>query len=121
MNENKVPGSLDRVLLSIDLDGYKEGRRSKQKAPDDGSPNVATSLLRSGLHAPVIDIDIPVTLVPSSTPGHSHLYIDKAMDFSSLCHLLRAMAAAGVVEVGFAEASIAKGYSAVRLPWVKKP
>ena len=34
------------------------------------------ALTQKQLHTFVVDIDLPATLVPSSTPGHSHLYID---------------------------------------------
>jgi hypothetical protein len=35
--------------------------------------------------------------------------------------LLNALANAGVIERGYASASIERGFSCVRLPWVKKP
>lgn len=40
-------------------------------------PNCVGSLLAYGkLHAPTLDVDFPCELVPSSTPGHFHRYID---------------------------------------------
>jgi hypothetical protein len=72
------------------------------------------------LHKPVLDIDMPAKLIPSSTPGHFHLYIDHAMPWGRYAELLRALAAAGLIQEGFAESSIQRGYSVVRLPWIKK-
>lgn len=71
-------------------------------------------------HFPVIDIDIPARLIPSSTPGHSHLYIDHPVPESMYWPLLHALADAGIVEQGYVDASEARGYTSVRLPWVRK-
>lgn len=74
----------------------------------------------TGLHKPVLDIDFPAQLIPSTTPGHFHLYLDKEITWEKYRALLRALADAGVIEQGYCDASIARGYSAVRLPWVPK-
>lgn len=73
-----------------------------------------------GFHAPVIDLDFGAQLIPSSTPGKYHLYLDVMMSERRYMRLLRALAKAGVIEEGYYEASKARGYSAVRLPWVRK-
>lgn len=73
-----------------------------------------------GMHRPVIDIDLPVKVVPSSTPGHHHLFIDAPMEWATYLNLLDAMAAAGIVEPGYVTATRERGYSTVRLPWVRK-
>ncbi|GGN40254.1 hypothetical protein FHR83_007076 [Actinoplanes campanulatus] len=72
------------------------------------------------LHKPVLDIDLPVQVIPSSTEGHNHLIIDKPMTWEKYQRLLDALADCGVIESGYRNASIARGYTAVRLPWVKK-
>jgi hypothetical protein len=83
--------------------------------------NVVTSKIkRSVKHTIMLDLDVPATLVPSSTPGHSHLYIDTPMDWAKYVRLLDALRDAGVIEYGYAEASKARGYTALRLPWVRK-
>lgn len=74
----------------------------------------------SGLHGPVLDIDMPCALVPSTTPGHYHLIIERAMTWRQYKRLLRAMTRAGILEKGFTRMSIRHGYSSVRVPWVKK-
>lgn len=71
-------------------------------------------------HKLVIDLDVPATLVPSTTPGHSHLYIDHPMTWRTYLDVLRALARAGIVEEGYVGASEARGYTAVRLPWIRK-
>lgn len=71
-------------------------------------------------HKVVIDLDMPAQLIPSSTPGHFHLLIDAAMPWSAYLDLLRAMMRCGLLEPGYVSASEERGYTAVRLPWVRK-
>lgn len=75
---------------------------------------------RKGYHRPVLDLDVPAFLVPSSTPGHSHLYIDRLLNWDAYRQLLTALGRAGIIEDGYVGASIARGHTAVRLPWVPK-
>lgn len=76
----------------------------------------------TSLHYPVIDIDIPAALIPSSTPGHSHLYFAPkgGISHEKLVKLLRVMTECGIVEDGYTDAVQDQGCSFVRLPWVKK-
>lgn len=73
-----------------------------------------------GLHRPVLDIDIPATIIPSSTPGHGHLYINRTLTWGQYEKLLTVLAEVGIIEQGYADASIDRKHTAVRLPWVKK-
>jgi hypothetical protein len=75
---------------------------------------------RPGIHKFMIDVDLPVVLVPSTTPGHAHLYIDVDIEWPRYVELLRALALAGVIEMGYARASIHRGYTSLRPPWVPK-
>jgi hypothetical protein len=74
----------------------------------------------AGLHAPVLDIDFGAQLVPSSTPGHFHLYFEKAMTWGNYCGLLKALGDVGILEAGYVKASLRRGYSSVRKPGVYK-
>ena len=73
-------------------------------------------------HTFMVDIDHPCYLVPSTTEGHYHLYIDVpgGVGQEAFFGLLRAMVAAGIVEPGYAEASIEQGHTSLRPPWRKK-
>lgn len=75
---------------------------------------------RPGIHKFMIDVDLPVVVMPSSTPGHWHLYIDVDIEWERYVALLRALAEAGVIEVGYARASIKRGYTSLRPPWIAK-
>lgn len=71
-------------------------------------------------HKPLLDIDVPCKLVASTTPGHYHLYINYELDWPQYVHLLYVLADVGIIEEGYMQASVKRGYSAVRLPWIKK-
>ena len=99
----------------------------------DGSPevvplseaNIVSSRIKEGCsnagqHTVAIDVDIPAWLVPSSTPGHSHLYIDAPMSWPVYVRLLDALEAAGVIESGYNRAAQERGFTALRPPWIKK-
>ena len=82
--------------------------------------NLISSLCQTGKHAPVLDIDFPATLVPSSTEGHFHLYLDKEITWDKYVVLLKALQEAGICEEGFVRQSIRRGMSFLRRPEVKK-
>lgn len=76
--------------------------------------------VQDGWHTVMLDIDQPVRLVPSTTPGHWHLYIDVAMPWWRYRYLLKALKIAGIIEDGYYRASVKRGFTSLRLPWVKK-
>lgn len=80
----------------------------------------ADPMVLDEIHMPVIDIDHPCRLVPSSTEGHFHLYVDVPMTKREMLRLLDALVVAGVVEEGFAEGAHHRGMAMVRKPGVKK-
>lgn len=98
-----VPNDLEGTLDVFDLE-FTDGTR-----PSDYN-----------IHRPILDIDFGAALIPSSTEGHFHLYLDKPMTWKNYKRLLNVMAEVGVIEPGYAQASIERGYSSTRLPWVKK-
>jgi hypothetical protein len=75
------------------------------------------------LHHIVIDVDMPVHVVESTTPGHHHLYVELPQPVSTERYFkwLEACAEIGLVEPGYVAAFQARGFSCVRLPWVQKP
>ncbi len=73
------------------------------------------------MHAPVLDIDFPAALIPSSTPGHFHLYLDKPMTWTQYERILKALALGDVIEQGYREASRARKATFVRDPEIVKP
>lgn len=91
--------------------------------PSGVDPELVSSELHTDLwpmHAPVLDLDFPAYLVPSSTPGHSHLYLERPMSEDQYFALLTALGEAGILEKGYVNACIARGFSVVRTPWTTK-
>lgn len=84
------------------------------------SSKLDDKLFGTAMHAPCIDLDIPAALVPSSTPGHFHLYIDKVMPWRKYKRLLKAMVKAGLVEEGYYKVSCRRKETHLRVPWVRK-
>jgi hypothetical protein len=82
----------------------------------DSPINLIGSEVVQGWHAPVIDMDFPVHVMPSRQPGHSHLYIDKLVSWDDYKKLLKLMADIGLVEQGYADSAMNSGQSFVRLP-----
>lgn len=127
--ESPMPGQVLRRFAT-----EKEAAKSSEEGDsyDSQLPENPTTFLHeadiitseiegSDKHKVILDIDFGAQLIPSSTPGHFHLYLDKEVEWSKFKTLLSALAKAGIVEHGYADASINRGYSAVRLPWVEKP
>lgn len=71
-------------------------------------------------HMILVDLDVEAALVPSSTPGHHHLYIDAEVRWEDYLAMLRAMQKCGVVEKGYVDATEARGEAYLRLPWIRK-
>lgn len=74
----------------------------------------------SAKHKILLDVDMPVVVIPSSTPGHHHLYIDKELSWPQYRVLLEALGKAGVVEEGYLRAAIHQKFTTLRTPWTKK-
>lgn len=72
------------------------------------------------VHKVVIDLDHDAKLIPSSTPGHHHLFIDRPMRWDQYVRLLCVLAEVGIVEPGYVSACIKRGHTSVRLPDVKR-
>jgi hypothetical protein len=123
------PPVADTVLQTVaNLDSY-DIESGRYDTDDVDQAQVITSLVTRDVgrpydashHKVVLDIDLPAKLIPSSTEGHFHLYIDKEISWGAYVTLLQALAGAGILEQGYVNASLERGLTAVRLPWVRKP
>ena len=128
--EAPLPGQVMHTVAN--LDSY-EAIDSRFITEDIEVAQVTTSLIagqpaaidsdEEGLikHKIVLDIDMPAQLIPSSTPGHFHLYVDHEITWHDYQALLHVMGDVGLLEPGYVGASLARGHTALRLPWIKKP
>lgn len=123
MDVKDVLGSLTCFVVT-DWGGSSSGEMSTvdRHTGNLRDAHVASSLVRdTKLHKVVIDVDHEAVLVPSSTPGHHHLYVDiPPVRWDDYVSFLQAAAKIGLVEQGYVDASIERGHTDVRLPWVQK-
>lgn len=124
---NPLPGNITRQIkvwgTSSEDPDLSEARPIVPVADSD----VVTSEVQGwmpktpkGTHKPVLDLDFPAKLIDSSTPGHHHLLIDKELTWHQYVKLLDVMQEVGLLEPGYVSASKERGFTCVRLPWVKK-
>ncbi len=71
-------------------------------------------------HMPVLDIDIPAQLIPSTTEGHHHLYLDVVIPWDKYERLLLSLEECGIIEEGYSDASRRRKQTFVRKPGVRK-
>ena len=121
----RIDGQPARAVAIADLSTYDAASRIAGPADRISEINLVSSKSAADedvdVHYPVIDLDIPAALVPSSTEGHSHLYLGVGMSWEKLGALLDALVAAEIVEPGYASVCKDKHECTyVRLPWVRK-
>lgn len=114
-----------RVCYATHLEEYSDyfsDWTEEVRIPTDAASAtlISSKVVGSDKHKPVIDIDVPIRVYPSSTLGHFHLYIDKEISWFRYKVLLWAMVKAGIVEEGYLYASKHRKATHVRLPWVHK-
>ena len=106
---------LERWLYTTNsLEQYKNGPLERTNSKEDAVLRSSELKDTTGIgwldetaaHAPALDIDLPCELVPSSTEGHYHLYIDKPMSWENYKVLLTALLQVGVIEQGFFDLAI---------------
>jgi hypothetical protein len=103
---------------SKDRDNDHDVRRSVERLAD---ANAVGSQCEFGMHCPVLDLDVPALLVPSSTPGNTHLYIRKPMPWPAYTMLLQTLSYVGILESGYVGAALERhNETFVRTPWTRK-
>lgn len=82
--------------------------------------NLISSHIKDDIHAPVIDFDFPAYLIPSTSPGHFHLYLEKEMKWRDYKKLLDVMLEVGLIEKGWYDIAMKFEQTYARLPHIKK-
>ncbi|HJS83814.1 MAG TPA: hypothetical protein VJ742_13390 [Nitrososphaera sp.] len=83
--------------------------------------NLVSSLSTDGkTHLPCIDLDLPARLVPSATPGHFHLFIDKPMGWLQYQKLLGILMTSGIITRAYYTHALKRRMSTVRRPGLYK-
>lgn len=99
---------------------YRKAKDRTLSTPEEA--NLISSLTTAGTHRPILDLDFPHRYVPSSTPGHGHLYLDIDLPRWRWTILMLGLRIGGVIEYGFMVWSIRRGANFVRREGlIKKP
>lgn len=134
MRPDQLPSGLRDVLSAVHCykniefaksSGANDIREHKERVEVDyKEAQVASSALKHPYpgrqHVVALDIDHQAWLVPSSNPGHNHLYVALMCEWNLYVEFLEAAAKIGLVESGYVAASKKRGATYLRLPWVKK-
>lgn len=131
-----MPDSLDPLPgFAKDLEWYHSWNveRDDRLADESGSsvpviPNedtlpanmVSSKIEGSNKHKVILDIDCEAKLIPSSTPGHYHLYIDKTLDSEGMGSLVGSLFRAGIISEGNFNQWDHFGGQYLRLPFLRK-
>lgn len=95
-------------------------RQYEDRHPADMEANVVSSHWAKGEHLPIIDLDFPHEYVPSTTPGHAHLYLNRPIKRWRMVILLWGLYVGGVIEKGYFLWSLRRGGTFVRRVGVRK-
>jgi hypothetical protein len=96
-------------------------RQYEDRQPTAQDANVVSShIIGTSKHAPILDLDFPHRYVPSTTPGHAHLYLDVPISRWRLFILLWGLYVGGVIEKGTFYWSLRRGGTFMRREGVKK-
>lgn len=106
----------------VNLGPEYDASSDRYEVPELHGANAVSSEIQGkpGYHKLAIDLDVPAVLIPSSTPGHSHLYIDKEMSWRQYNRVLRALNEAGILEPGYVKVSRDRKATFLRVPWERK-
>ena len=127
-DQHLMPEGVSRKLwyvpnLDPDRDQEKEGYKSVPETPTVAHrPNVVSAECTDGYYRLILDIDIPHVYVPSSTPGHGHMYFP-SLEFDSVDSYFSALdrlAELGILQHEYVWAARRDGANQLRLKHDKK-
>jgi hypothetical protein len=104
---------------------YKWGRFrrndwGRRVQADPSEAQLVSSLCTDGTHMPTLDIDFGASLVPSTTAGHYHLYLNKRLTWRRYRRFLRACKRAGLIEPGYYRSSVRRRATYLWRPGLQK-
>lgn len=113
-----------KMFLVKNMDDYDKWGADKLATPrlcaGLETANLVSSEVEPDKHLPVLDMDFPIRVIPSSTEGHGHLYIDKELTWEQYTALLEGFHKAGLIQDAWYRSALNDKRSYVRLPHIKK-
>lgn len=119
--------AIDLADKGAEYDSSEDHHERTTAVPEQDANTISSRIVDAAgtwaipMHAPVLDIDFPIFAIPSSTPGHFHLYIERLLDWDQYEKVLRVLGEVGIIEEGYARACIERSASYVRKPTCTKP
>lgn len=107
-----------RASLSDDSDGPGFDKAHIEVHPLDA--NLIGSQKLNGKHVLFLDLDQEHFISPSSTPGHSHVYVNADLGLDALKEIIDVLAKYGIVQGGIKNQLDISGFLTFRPPGVKK-
>lgn len=128
MRNLPVDTAVLKLYKNVDFSSDYSGTDERTETTNPDHAQVISSEIRhsmgpftwGGQHFVLLDLDVPAHLYPSTTPGHSHLYIEVPITWQQYEPLLNMLADLGVLEPGFVKVSKKRKATMLRLPWIKK-
>lgn len=117
---------------------YNEDRDVVRMCVGPQGANLVGSVCKDMMHRVAVDIDFDIAdriceildmfeladhlfmLVPSTTPGHWHLYVDKPMSWEAYEEVLAKMVKLRIISAEYFGMSIQRGMTRLRMPGVRK-
>lgn len=107
-------------IEDLDKQEYVADNEHKTVEGLDEANLISSKVKGTSRHKVILDLDFDAALLPSSTPGHHHLYLDKELTKEQMETLLFALLDAGIIAVGNMNQWLKFKAQYLRLPWVKK-
>lgn len=85
-----------------------------------GEVTESGDLKPGGLHYPMLDLDFPVHLFPSSQEGHYHSIMEKPLSYDQYDKLIKVMTEVGLLNPCTYDRFKQRNQTRLRAPWVLK-
>lgn len=110
---------MKRLLAHFDAEASDQAKKYGEHIHLDQEPKncvVSLTSLTEDVHLPMLDDDAGIfRVVPSRTPGHQHVYIDRPLTWTQCVRLLQVLCELDLVDVAWGEKCLDQGVMTLRL------
>lgn len=105
---------------NVDDSEYHEDNQNNETDDLEKANLISSKVKGTTKHIPMFDIDFPAALIPSTTPGHFHLYLGKELTEDQMEKLVFTLYDVGIIADGNRNQWTRFKGQFLRLPWIKK-
>lgn len=106
--------------LALSLLKYRQKKNRIRVGISGWLPNLISSKTTDGRQMPILDLDFPHAYVPSTQPGHGHLYLNVPISNFRFFLLMTGLFLGKQIELGYYIWSLRRGGNFVRTTTTKK-